>query len=72
MLAVEALAAEAEACLPHLPVERARELAARVAATPLPPPDLDELFGFLNKRRTELLAILRKSIELDEQLLCSI
>jgi hypothetical protein len=37
-----------------------------------PPPDFDQLFGFLNQRRNELLAILRKSIELNERLHCSL
>jgi hypothetical protein len=36
------------------------------------PPDLDHLFGFLNTRRDQLLVILRKSIELDEPLRCSL
>jgi hypothetical protein len=33
-------------------------------------PDFDHLSGFLNARRDELLAILRKSVELDEPLIC--
>ena len=37
-----------------------------------PPPNVDELFGFLNKRRDELLSILRKSVELGEPLVCSL
>jgi hypothetical protein len=36
------------------------------------PPDLDYLFAFLNTRRDQLLEILRKSIELNEPLECSI
>jgi hypothetical protein len=36
------------------------------------PPDLDEMFGFLTARREELLTILRKSIELNEPLRCSL
>jgi hypothetical protein len=36
------------------------------------PPDLDEMSGFLCKRRDELLVILRKSIELGEPLVCSL
>jgi hypothetical protein len=39
---------------------------------PALPPDFDHLFAFLSKRREDLLAILRKSIALDEPLLCSI
>jgi hypothetical protein len=38
----------------------------------LKPPDFDHLFSFLNQRRDELLTILRKSIELNEPLLCSL
>jgi hypothetical protein len=38
----------------------------------LSPPDLDHLFGFLDKRRGELLTILRKSIELGEPLYCEL
>jgi hypothetical protein len=36
------------------------------------PPDVDSLFGFLNVRRDQLLAILRKSIELNEPLYCEL
>jgi hypothetical protein len=36
------------------------------------PPDIDELHGFLSKRYGELVAILEKSIELNEPLLCSL
>ena len=39
---------------------------------PLGPPDLDELLQFLNTRRDELLAILRKSVELYEPLYCDL
>jgi len=38
----------------------------------LSPPELDHLFGFLDKRREELLTILRRSIELNERLHCSL
>jgi hypothetical protein len=38
----------------------------------LSPPDFDSLFGFLDKRRNELLTLLRKSIELNEPLRCSL
>jgi hypothetical protein len=37
-----------------------------------PPPNLDEMFAFLGKRRYELLTILRKSVELGEPLVCSL
>jgi hypothetical protein len=46
--------------------------AANGDTRPLAPPDLDELSGFLCKRRDELLVILRKSIELGEPLVCSL
>jgi hypothetical protein len=39
---------------------------------PLEPPNLDEMFGFLNTHRDQLLAILRKSIEVDEPLYCDL
>ena len=39
---------------------------------PKAPPDIDHLFRFLNTRRNQLLEILRKSIELNEPLLCSL
>ena len=48
---------------------------ARQADEPLPPlepPGLDHMFGFLNTRRDLLLTILRKSVELNEPLICSI
>jgi hypothetical protein len=38
----------------------------------LEPPDFDSLFGFLDKRREELLTLLRKSIELGEPLYCEL
>jgi hypothetical protein len=38
----------------------------------LSPPDVDHLFGFLDKRRNELLAILRRSTELNEPLFCDL
>jgi hypothetical protein len=34
-------------------------------------PDFDQLAAFLRQRRAELIALLRKSIALDEPLLCS-
>jgi hypothetical protein len=43
-----------------------------VELQPKRPPDLDVLFGFLNKRRDELLTLLRKSIELGEPLYCDL
>ena len=36
------------------------------------PPDVDSLFGFLNASRNQLLAILRKSIDLNEPLYCDL
>jgi hypothetical protein len=36
------------------------------------PPNIDEHLAFLNERRGDLLALLRKSIELDEPLSCSL
>jgi hypothetical protein len=63
----------------HPFVGRGLQWASDAAATaagkrfePLGPPDLDQLFQFLNTRRDELLAILRKSVELDEPLYCSL
>jgi hypothetical protein len=44
---------------------RLRELTA-------PPPDFDYLVAFLRQSRTELIAILKKSIALNEPLLCSL
>jgi hypothetical protein len=38
----------------------------------LAPPDFDEMFTFLNQKRDRLLAILLKSIELDEPLWCDL
>jgi hypothetical protein len=35
---------------------------------PMPPPDFDCLAAFLRQRRTELIALLQKSIALDEPL----
>jgi hypothetical protein len=43
-----------------------------ISPQPMLPPDFDHLFAFLSKRREDLLAILRKSIALDEPLLCSL
>ena len=37
-----------------------------------PPPDFDYLVAFLRQRRTELIALLKKSIALNEPLLCSL
>jgi hypothetical protein len=37
-----------------------------------PPPDFDRLAAFLRQRRTELIALLKNSIALDEPLLCSV
>jgi hypothetical protein len=39
---------------------------------PSPLPDLDEAFAFVSERREQLLAILRKSIDLNEPLTCSL
>jgi hypothetical protein len=39
---------------------------------PLEPPDLDAQGAYLNTRRDQLLAILRKSVELGEPLKCSL
>jgi hypothetical protein len=36
------------------------------------PPDFDLLFAFLNERRDQLIALLHKSIELNEPLACSL
>jgi hypothetical protein len=44
---------------------RLRELTA-------PPPDFDYLVAFLRQRRTELIALLKRSIALNELLLCSL
>jgi hypothetical protein len=45
-----------------------------VVGEPLPtkPPDLDYAHAYLSKRRDGLLTLLRKSIELDEPLVCSL
>jgi hypothetical protein len=51
------------------------ESVAKARGEPVPemmPPDFDEMYALLNKRRDELLALLRKSIELDEPLACSL
>ena len=37
-----------------------------------PPPDFDHLVAFLRQRRTELIALLKRSIALNEPLLCSL
>ena len=37
-----------------------------------PPPDFDYLVAFLRQRHTELIALLKNSIALDEPLLCSV
>jgi hypothetical protein len=37
-----------------------------------PPPHFDRLAAFLRQRRTELIALLKNSIALDEPLLCSV
>jgi hypothetical protein len=39
---------------------------------PMLPPEFDQIFAFLNDRRDELLALLRKSIALNEPLVCSL
>ena len=39
---------------------------------PAVPPDFDNLAAFLRQSRTELIAILKKSIALNEPLLCSL
>jgi hypothetical protein len=40
----------------------------KMVGEPTPLPDIDEAFAFVSKKRTQLLAILRKSIELNEPL----
>jgi hypothetical protein len=58
----------------HL-VQAMHEVAAEATGQtppPLAPAGLDHLHSFLNKRRDQLIAILRKSIELNEPLHCSL
>jgi hypothetical protein len=50
--------------------ESIRAEAAGEQPAPLLPPDFEHLAQFLRKSREQLLAILRKSIELNEPLLC--
>jgi hypothetical protein len=50
---------------------RAEEEALGRPRPPMMPPDFEELFGFLSRKREVLLALLRKSIELNEPLECS-
>jgi hypothetical protein len=45
---------------------------AGVPAGPKLPPNFDELMSFLTKKREALLALLRKSIDLNEPLSCSL
>jgi hypothetical protein len=63
----------------YLPVESARKLVAMIEERPLTKERLSQLSqvfddwaSFLQKRRDELLVILRKSIALNEPLLCSL
>ena len=56
-------------------VEEAKQQATGEAPPRRQPPTQEEIdngVAFLNTRRDELLAILRKSIELEEPLLCSL
>jgi hypothetical protein len=50
----------------------AEEEVTRRPPPPTLPPDIDDLFGFLSRKRAILLALLRKSIELNEPLECSL
>lgn len=54
--------------------EAKQEMRGEVPAPRRPPTqeEIDNAVAFLNARRDELLTILRKSIELDEPLLCSL
>jgi hypothetical protein len=49
-----------------------RWLFRSLGGPPAIPPDFDNLAAFLRQSRTELIAILKKSIALNEPLLCSL
>jgi hypothetical protein len=54
------------------PVARLMVEAGVMSEQALPPPDFDRLMSHLTKKREELLTILRKSIDLNEPLSCSL